>query len=110
MCIIFRGQGLVWIIQKLLKLGVVLDPSMLPDFLAPLEPSPQAILEQLARKETDIQQFIKMSGRHRSQHSPTPSSGTMPHLDLRTCRPLSNSVAQPDTMTEYGVREANVRV
>ncbi len=54
----YRGRGLIWIIQKLAKLGVTLDQSMLPQLLVPF--SVEDYLEKIARLEKEITHLKKL--------------------------------------------------
>ncbi len=61
-----RGRGLIWIIQKLDKLGVRADQMMFPQFLAPLNPYIENYLEELAKKDKELRLLKKKCGKYRS--------------------------------------------
>eukprot|EP00831_Metopus_contortus_P044134 TRINITY_DN35402_c0_g1_i1.p1 TRINITY_DN35402_c0_g1~~TRINITY_DN35402_c0_g1_i1.p1 ORF type:complete len:246 (+),score=23.77 TRINITY_DN35402_c0_g1_i1:56-739(+) len=64
-----RGRGLIWIIQRLEKLGVHIESSMLPKFLSEISPSPKDFLEQLARLDIEITALKKHSVKNRKRIS-----------------------------------------
>lgn len=69
-----RGRGLIWIIQKLKKLGVMLDYSMFPAFLKPLEPGPQNYLEQVAELDLQLRVLKKKRCAEAGKAQPFPLS------------------------------------
>ena len=54
-----RDKGLVWIVQKLYKLGLVVGLGMYPDYLDFFQPDANEYLTTLATKETNANRYAK---------------------------------------------------
>lgn len=97
-----RGRGLIWIIQKLDKLGVRVDPLMFPPFLVPLHPYLQNYLEELARRDREVKLLKKKLRKSRTKPKDDDNfSSTMHKKDAALARYLAGKASINEEYDAY---------